>query len=273
VTPDAALAAIDSWPVHDVAAGAIDASGVEYLRGPVERVFRFASITKVLTAWATLIAVEDGTLHLDEPAGAAEGSTLRHLLTHAGGYGFDSNEPIVSAGRKRVYSNTGYDVLASHVERAVAMPFSEYLAEAVFQPLGMTTATLQGSAARDGAGTIVDLAHFAAELRSPRLIAPVTYREVITPQFPLLDGVVPGFGSFVPCPWGLGPELHGEKRPHWMPDAASPRTFGHFGGAGGFVWVDPDASVACWSLSGREFGAWAVEAWPALGASVLQAAS
>ena len=41
-----------------------------------------------MAAWATLIAVEEGVGTLEQPAGQP-GCTLRHLLAHAGGYGFD----------------------------------------------------------------------------------------------------------------------------------------------------------------------------------------
>src|SRR5690606_9942879 len=51
----------------------------------------------------------------------------------------------------------------------------------------------------------------------------------------------------------------------------SPRTFGHFGGAGTFLWVDPDAAVACIVLTDREFGDWAPPLWSAVSAEVLAA--
>jgi CubicO group peptidase (beta-lactamase class C family) len=178
-------------------------------------------------------------------------------------------QPIISVGRKRVYSNTGYDLLAAHVAEFVDMPFAQFAREAVFEPLGMTGAVLDGSAAKDMSCTGNDIAAFAAELREPRLIAPATHAAATTNQFPDLDGIVPGIGSFSPCPWGLGPELHGAKHPHWMPERASASTYGHFGGSGTFVWADPVANVACFALSPRTFGDWAMEAWPAFGEAVL----
>jgi CubicO group peptidase (beta-lactamase class C family) len=50
---------------------------------------------------------------------------------------------------------------------------------------------------------------------------------------------------------------------------ASRRAFGHFGGSGTFLWIDPDAQVACASLAERDFGEWAKIAWPALSDAVL----
>jgi CubicO group peptidase (beta-lactamase class C family) len=257
-----------AWPVEHAAVGFIDSRGNARLHGDTSRRYRLASVSKLMTAWATLIAVEEGSITLDDPVGHDD-CTVRHLLAHAGGYGFESPNPIISPARKRVYSNTGYEVLARHIAEFVDMDFSQYLHEAVFEPLGMTSAILDGSAAKDMSCSAHDLSLFAAELRNPRLVSRQTHTEAITSQFPELDGVVPGVGPFSPCPWGLGPELHGNKEPHWMPARASASTFGHFGGSGTFVWVDPVANVACFALTGRTFGGWAMEAWPTFGEAVL----
>ena len=69
--------------------------------------------------------------------------------------------------------------------------------------------------------------------------------------------------------WGLGPELHDGKAPHWMPTTGSAATFGHFGGSGTFLWVDPEARVACVGLTDRVFGAWAMDVWPPFSDAVL----
>ena len=83
-------------------------------------------------------------------------------------------------------------------------------------------------------------------------------------QFPGLDGVLPGFGRQTPNDWGLGIELRDAKAPHWTGERNSPRTYGHFGRSGTFLWVDPDAGVALACLTDRDFGDWAKEAWPRL---------
>jgi CubicO group peptidase (beta-lactamase class C family) len=88
-------------------------------------------------------------------------------------------------------------------------------------------------------------------------------------QFPGLAGVLPDFGRFDPNDWGLGFELRDAKSPHWTGARNSPRTFGHFGGSGTFLWVDPDASVALGVLTNLDFGEWAKEAWPRLSDAVL----
>jgi CubicO group peptidase (beta-lactamase class C family) len=88
-------------------------------------------------------------------------------------------------------------------------------------------------------------------------------------QFSGLGGVLPDVGRFDPNDWGLGVELRDGKQPHWTGGRNSARTFGHFGGSGTFLWVDPDADVACACLTDREFDAWALDAWPRLSDAVL----
>jgi CubicO group peptidase (beta-lactamase class C family) len=104
--------------------------------GPRDVVFRWASVTKPVVALATLVAAEEGTIDLDAAAGP-EGSTVRHLLAHASGLPFDGDQPIAKPGRRRIYSNTGFEQLADTVARASEMPFEEYLRSAVFDPLGL----------------------------------------------------------------------------------------------------------------------------------------
>jgi len=91
--------------------------------------------------------------------------------------------------------------------------------------------------------------------------------------FPGLRGVLPGVGRMDPCDWGLGFEIRGRKSPHWTGSRNSPATFGHFGRSGTFLWVDPEAGLALVGLTDREFGPWALDAWPALSDAVLEAAA
>ena len=93
---------------------------------------------------------------------------------------------------------------------------------------------------------------------------------MVAVQFPGLDGVLPQFGRFSPLDWGLGVELKGAKEGHWSGSLTSPRTFGHFGGSGTFVWVDPDLGLACAALTTRRFGDWAKVAWPLLSDAVVE---
>ena len=78
------LRLIESWDAPEAAAGAARAGGGVATHGAVDVVQPWASVTKLLTGLALLVAVEEGTVDLDEPAGPP-GSTLRHLLAHASG--------------------------------------------------------------------------------------------------------------------------------------------------------------------------------------------
>jgi CubicO group peptidase (beta-lactamase class C family) len=266
-----ALRQVEAWPADTVAAGVVHGGDVVATHGPREREFRWASVTKPVTALATLVAAEEGTLDLDEPAGPP-GSTVRHLLAHASGLPFEGREPISSPGQRRIYSNTGFDVLAELVSERAEMPFAEYLRQALLEPLELG-AELRGSAGSHLFGNLDDLLAVGKELLAPTLIAPETLDEATTVQFPGLAGVIPEMGRFDPNDWGLGMELRDEKPGHWSGTRVSPRTFGHWGGSGTFVWVDPEARLALGVLTDRDFGDWAKEAWPRLSDAVYEEAA
>jgi len=149
------------------------------------------------------------------------------------------------------------------------MPFEEYLQKAVLSPLGLE-AVLRGSPAAGLQGTLEDLVLVARELLMPTLIAPETFAEATSVQFPGLAGVIPDLGRFDPNDWGLGFELKGSKQPHFSGTLSSPRTFGHWGGSGTFLWVDPDRELALGVLTDLDFGDWAKEAWPRLSDAVVR---
>lgn len=258
------------WGADHWAAGVARSDGPGSSAGETDRRFALASVTKLLTALACLVAVEEGTIDLDGPAGPP-GATVRHLLAHAAGYAFEGAEPIAPPGRRRIYSNTGYEVLAAHLEATAGIPIRTYVEEAVLEPVGMASTSLNGSAAAGATSTLDDVLRLGGELLAPTVISTSTLEEAVTVQFPGLSGIVPGIGRMDPCDWGLGPELRDAKAPHWTPNAASPRTFGHFGGAGTFLWVDPAVGIACAGLTDRPFGPWALDAWPVFGDAVLAA--
>jgi CubicO group peptidase (beta-lactamase class C family) len=264
---DDVLATIEAWGAEHATAAVLGPGGVIATRGESGRRFRWASVTKLATALCVLVAAERGTIELDEPAGPP-GSTVRHLLAHASGLPFEPGGPTGRPGQRRVYSNVGFEVLAEHVAARAEMPFAEYLATGVLQPLGMQ-AELRGSPASELHGTLDDLMLLGRELQVPTLVAPETLAEATSVQFPGLAGVLPDFGRFDPMDWGLGFELRDDKSPHWTGSRNSPGTFGHFGGSGTFLWVDPEAGLALGCLTDLEFGPWAKEAWPWLSDAVL----
>ncbi len=266
-----ALTQIDAWPVGVAVAGVVDGHGPLDVRGPADLPLRWASITKLATALAVLVAVEEGTVGLDQPAGPP-GSTVRHLLAHASGLGFTGDEVPGPPGRRRIYSNAGYELLGQVLGAAAGLPYGTYLAEAVLQPLGLASTRLEGTAAAGLRGPLSDLLLLAGEFLEPTVVAPSTLRMMTEVAFPGLDGVLPGIGAMHPNDWGLGFELRDGKSPHWTGSRNSPATYGHFGGSGSFLWVDPAVGLACASLSDREFGPWAMTAWPALSDAVLDQA-
>ena len=262
------LRIIEDWPADHAAAAVVDATGMLAGAGELDRPFRLASVTKLLTAYAVLIAVEEGALDWDQPAGPA-GSTVRHLIAHASGLAFDKPQAVAAPGTKRLYSNAGFELLAETLHRSCEIPFPDYLAEAVFTPLGMTASALDGSPAADAVSTVSDLTRFTVELQAPQLTSPETVAAARRVAFPELAGVLPGFGYQRPNDWGLGFELRDRKSPHWTGSHSSPETFGHFGQSGTFLWVDPAVGVACIVLTDRDFGPWAVQAWPPFTDAVL----
>ncbi len=265
MTAGGPLSGVASWGTT-AAAGYIS-EGTATTTGPLDRLFQWASVTKVVSALAVWIAVEEGVVGWDDPAGPP-GATLRHLLAHASGLAADSDDVLTPPGRRRIYSSRGTEIAAQHVADAAGMPFGAYVTEAVLEPLAMTATTV-GNPAWGAAGPLTDLLSLAAELQRPTLVAGSTLAEATSPAFPGLRGVLPGFGPQEDNAWGLGVEIRDHKQPHWTGRLNSPRTFGHFGRSGSFIWVDPAAGLAAAALADRPFGPWAAEAWPALSDAIV----
>ncbi|HTY31134.1 serine hydrolase domain-containing protein [Mycobacterium sp.] len=266
-----ALEAISDWPVTAAAAAVVGPAGLLDTHGDTERVFELASVTKPLVARAAHVAIEEGVVELDTPAGPA-GSTIRHLLAHASGLAMHSDRVLAKPGTRRMYSNYGFAVLAWTVQAESGIEFGRYLAEAVCEPLGMASTRLDGGAEAAGFGatsTVDDLAAFAGDLLRPSTVSAQLHAEATSVQFPGLDGVLPGYGVQRPNDWGLGFEIRDAKSPHWTGARNSARTYGHFGQAGGFIWADPGADLALVVLTDRDFGDWALQRWPALSDRVL----
>ncbi|BDT86034.1 beta-lactamase family protein [Nocardia cyriacigeorgica] len=267
-----ALEQISDWPVRHAAAAVVFDDGQTAVAGDTGRVFRLASVTKPLAAYAVLIAIEEGAIELDQPAGPP-GSTVRHLLAHTSGLAFDTTDVMAEPGQRRIYSSSGFEVLADFVAEQTGIAFDDYLRDAVFTPLGMTSSVLDGSAGHACRSSVDDLLRFAAELLHPQLISAETHAEATTVQFPGRNGVLPGFGSQRPNDWGLGFEIRDGKSPHWTGSANSPRTYGHFGQSGTFLWVDPEVGLACLALSDENFGDWARAVWPPFSDAVIAEAT
>lgn len=263
------LGQVEQWPVATAAVAVVGPQGVLDSHGP-EQPFAWASVTKVLTALTVLTAVQDATVDLDEACGPP-GSTVRHLLAHASGLAPDTGQVMSAPGHRRIYSNRGFEVLAAHVATRAGEEFPALYDTRVRSPLGLSGTRLEGSPAYGASGPVSDLATLGGELLAPTLVGAELMVEATRTAFPGLAGVLPGFGRQDPNDWGLGVEVRGVKSPHWTGAHSSPRTFGHFGRSGSFLWVDPDAGLACAVLGDRDFGPWAAAAWPALSDDVLSA--
>src|ERR1700739_3865497 len=105
------LDAIADWPVRSGAAAVGGQWGVVAEFGDQGQRFALASVTKPLVARDPHITIEEGVVDLDTAAGPP-GSTLRHLLAHASGLAMPSDKLMAEPGKRRIYSNYGFYVLA-----------------------------------------------------------------------------------------------------------------------------------------------------------------
>lgn len=112
---------LTAWPVQTAAAAVVDADGILDSCGP-DTLFAWASVTKLLTALTVLESVQRAVVDLDEPAGPP-GSTVRHLLANASGIAPDDDATLARPGRRRSYSNRGFEVLAEFVAEAARPAF------------------------------------------------------------------------------------------------------------------------------------------------------
>ncbi|GAC1534926.1 MAG: serine hydrolase domain-containing protein [Acidimicrobiales bacterium] len=263
-----ALALIDAWPVASPAVAVLVDGEIVDDRGPTSLPLPWASVTKLVTSLAAFLAIAEGHLELATPAGPP-GSTVAHLLAHASGLDAQHDRVRVAPGVRRIYSNAGYEVLARVVAASVGLRFDHWVCERILEPLGLTDTVVSGSAASGIRGPLGDLVGLVEELQRPSLLPPGLAAAQRSIAFAGLGGVLPGFGEQPTNDWGLGPEIRAHKSPHWTGTTNSPATFGHFGAAGGFVWIDPINRVACACLTGTPFGPWAASAWPALSDAIV----
>jgi CubicO group peptidase (beta-lactamase class C family) len=227
----------------------------------------WASVSKMAVALAFGVEIDWGLHDYSESCGPRS-ATLAHLLSHSSGLGLERDDPVAPVGVKRIYSNYGVDL-------AVASIVGEnepgnWLDARVFRPLGMASTTLRGRPAADVIGSTNDLFTLGAAWLRPDVVSRPTRDKIIAPHLAGLDGVVPGFGRFAPCPWGLGPELHGAKH-HWMGDWPA-SSFGHFGLSGSLMLLDADEGIGLVATSTVAFGPWAVSLWPGWTSAMRQVA-
>lgn len=261
------FAATTDFP-HTALVGVTNAAETLAVQGDPEQVLPLASVTKPLSAWGVFVAIEQGLVDLDDEAGPA-GSTVQNLLDHTSGLPFEGDEPQHAPAARRTYSNAGFDALAAHVSDAVGMPFPQWMATQVTDPLGMTSTDVTGRPSAGARSSITDLLVFGREVLRPTLISPALRDYALTVSHEGLRGLVPGYGSYADNQWGLGFELKGAKSPHWTGDTLAPQTAGHFGAQGSFLFIDRARDLAAAFLSGVPFGEDHKRIWPALTDEIL----
>ncbi|WP_099299074.1 serine hydrolase domain-containing protein [Corynebacterium dentalis] len=267
------LKSTEEWPVDSVAAAAITTPDAQSGSSPnvatigdTSQVFPLASVSKLITGYAVLLAVEEGAFALDDHIPSSllpsfdASPTYRELLSHASGIGFRDREPEKPPRTKRIYSSAGYEVLAEALEKTTDIAFADYVHEGLCQPLGIEI-TVEGSAGHGFSASVDALTVLAQEFLQPQLLSEQTLEEALTPQYPDLAGIVPGYGRHNPCTWGLGFSLHGGKDPHWIGSEMPDDTAGHFGQSGTFLWIHRPTRRAAIVLTDRDFGDWAKRRW------------
>jgi CubicO group peptidase (beta-lactamase class C family) len=264
---------------------------------PVDGVFLLASITKPIVASGVMQLVEEGRLLLNDPVArhipefAANGKgavTVRHLLTHTSGIDDSYEQAPPEPGQRRdalravcatglrwepgtrfAYSNPPFRVLGELLTRLGGLPYPAFLAERIFDPLGMTSTTFDPRptmAARmvpvekftlpQGLGAFIDEAPPAGGLWStladlvafgrawlrpppaglPRLLGPAALEAMTRVQFAGTFDI--GNGHPAEISRGLGWNVAGPHHELESPDAIS-----HGGATGTRLLIDPRRGV------------------------------
>ena len=163
------LSVVDVFGADHAAAALVGPDGVLVSHGDADHRYRWASVTKPLTAMTVLVATDRGLLDLDEPAGPP-GSTVRHLLSHASGLPFEGDAILSAPGRKRIYSNPGFDLLGDLLASRAGKSFNSALIDWILRPLAMDRTFLEDRPSEGLAGPILgpgDLRPGAAAADAP----------------------------------------------------------------------------------------------------------
>lgn len=272
----------------------------------LDTVFDMASLTKpVATATSIMLLVEQGKVRLRDPVveylpefapNGKDKITIEHLLTHQGGlvpdnaladyqHGVDEAwqriwelELVSPVGKKFIYTDVGFLVLAKVVQRVTGQSVAEFAAENIFQPIGMNeTGYLPDAALRDRAATTEqrdgewlrgvvhdprsallggvaghaglfstadDMALYANMMLSrgnagqTQVLSPLTISEMTRPRD--IAGQKRGLG------WDMGSKYSSNRG-----EIFSAQAFGHGGFTGTAMWVDPSMDLFVIFLSNR----------------------
>jgi CubicO group peptidase (beta-lactamase class C family) len=135
----------------------------------LDTVYTLASMTKVFTASAIMLLVEEGRISLDEPVSkilpqlppAWSAITVRHCLSHTSGLPdalIDNvnmstiapdrdalladlaRRPVAPAGERSVYNQTGYILLSMIIEKLSGMSYEQFVQTRLLDPAGLSGA-------------------------------------------------------------------------------------------------------------------------------------
>jgi beta-lactamase class C len=181
------------------------------------------------------------------------------------------------------YSNVGYGLLAQVVEARTGQEFAVALNDLVLGPLGIEgylggdlprapavvadvrgrhrggeiepfNSTFWRDLALPWAGFVTTAAGALAVVQAFRpqpdgFLSDQVRAEAVRSHTGDLPG---GFAEplmWERCAWGLGPEVRGDKSPHWVPAQAGADSYGHSGASGALAWFAPARGVA-WAILG-----------------------
>lgn len=273
-----------------------------------DTLFAIASMTKPITATAVMILADEGKLSIDDPVSkyipefnevALKGGekvrcmTIKELMTHTSGLvGSQQNEGMLAEtaqllakrplgfepGIKWEYS-PGLSVCGRVVEVVSKQPFDKFLAERIFQPLGMQNTTFNPTAeqrkriaklyepGKDGK-PLAQATHWINDLSEPRTPNPsgglfstakdmgrfyqmvlnggeLDGKRILSPeavkQMTTLQTGDLQTGFTPGNGWGLGWCV--VREPQGVTQNLSPGTFGHGGAFGTQGWVDPEKQM------------------------------
>ena len=264
-----ALRQIDEWPVEFAAAGVVDSEG------------RVAHARRGVACRSSRVRVEAGR----RPRDARRGRGGRRRPRRAGRASrLDGSSPARARERASVRGHradrsarAAPHLLERGVPRArearrgalARCAFAEYVREAVCAPLGIGLDP-EGDPGSGMHASLDDVLAIGREL----LRASARRRRRRATRWSRsssrdVSGVLPDYGRFDPLDWGLGVQLN-TRPPTWMGSRTSSAAFGHFGGSGTFLWVDPEAQRRLRRAHARASSAtWAKQAWPRLSDAVL----
>ncbi len=276
-----------------------------------DTVFDVASLTKpIVTALCIMLLIEDGKLHVNDPIAKhlpgfarkeTEGITVAQLLTHTGGFSADNPlkdyldgkdkawerlyalKPIARPGGKFIYSDVGYILLGSIVEKVGGMPLAQFAHKRIFEPLGMKAtgyrpqgelkqrcAPTQERAGRWMIGEVHDprayhlggvaghaglfssaddLAVFARMLlndgkhQGKAFLRPETLKLMTDPR-KVPAGKTPGLRTYG---WDMATGYSGNRGEIFTSGVG----YGHTGFTGTSIWIDPPSRTAVIILSNR----------------------